>query len=171
MLLWLLQQCFSMFLVSITRECIHKCSLHEFRLKFCFNILAAVCKTLFLKFKYTVYVFLDVYTICFIEGRKAHYSRDTYRYTMSNNHNLNLHYIHRIVTLVSLQYFPTNVLIWCVYDKDHMSALWIKNTSESDPRSYEVTNKAQKTFNGIRTHVLRDTGVLMLWFLANDSTG
>ena len=25
-----------------------------------------------------------------------------------------------------------------------MSALWIKNTSESDPRSYEVTNKAQK---------------------------
>ena len=26
-----------------------------------------------------------------------------------------------------------------VYDKDHMSALRIKNTSESDPRSYEVT--------------------------------
>ena len=40
-------------------------------------------------------------------------------------------------------------LTWCVYDKDHMSALRIKNTSESDPRSYEVTqavtNKAQKT--------------------------
>ena len=28
----------------------------------------------------------------------------------------------------------------CVYDKDHISALRIKNTlSESDPRSYEVT--------------------------------
>ena len=26
-----------------------------------------------------------------------------------------------------------------VYDEDHMSALQIKNTSESDPRSYEVT--------------------------------
>ena len=25
------------------------------------------------------------------------------------------------------------------YDKDHMSALRIKPTSESDPRSYEVT--------------------------------
>ena len=39
-------------------------------------------------------------------------------------------------------------IIWCVYDKDHMSALRIKNTSESDPLSYEVTsadtNKAQK---------------------------
>ena len=29
--------------------------------------------------------------------------------------------------------------MWRVYDKDHMSALQIKNTSESDPRSYEVT--------------------------------
>ena len=29
--------------------------------------------------------------------------------------------------------------MWSVYDKDHMSALQIKNTSESDPRSYEVT--------------------------------
>ena len=29
--------------------------------------------------------------------------------------------------------------MWCVYDKDHMSALRIKNTSESDPRSYEAT--------------------------------
>ena len=28
-----------------------------------------------------------------------------------------------------------------------MSALRIKNTSESDPRSYEVTNKAQKKFS------------------------
>ena len=38
----------------------------------------------------------------------------------------------------------------CVYDKDHMSALRIKDTSESDPHSYEVTqavtNKAQKQF-------------------------
>ena len=24
-----------------------------------------------------------------------------------------------------------------VYDKDYMSALWVKNTSESDPRSYK----------------------------------
>ena len=27
----------------------------------------------------------------------------------------------------------------CTYDKDHMSALRIKNTSESDPCSYKVT--------------------------------
>ena len=49
---------------------------------------------------------------------------------------------------------------WCVYDKDHTSALWIKNTSKSDPCSYEVTsliNKAQKKFwgsNEIQTHEL-----------------
>ena len=30
------------------------------------------------------------------------------------------------------------IYYWCVYDKDHTSALRIKNTSESDPRSYEV---------------------------------
>ena len=30
-------------------------------------------------------------------------------------------------------------LTWSVYDKDHMRALRIKSTSESDPRSYEVT--------------------------------
>ena len=29
-------------------------------------------------------------------------------------------------------------LIWCVYDKDHMSELQIKNRSESDPRSYSM---------------------------------
>ena len=28
---------------------------------------------------------------------------------------------------------------WSVYDKDHTSELRIKNRSESDPRSYEVT--------------------------------
>ena len=57
---------------------------------------------------------------------------------------------------------------WCVYDKDHMSALRIKNRSESDLRSCEVTeavtNKAQKKlwgFNGIRTHDLRDTGAML----------
>ena len=27
----------------------------------------------------------------------------------------------------------------CIYDRNHMSALRIKNTSESDPCSYEVT--------------------------------
>ena len=49
-----------------------------------------------------------------------------------------------------------------------MSALRIKNSSESDPRSYEVTaavtNKAQKLFwssNGIRTHDLRDTDTML----------
>ena len=51
----------------------------------------------------------------------------------------------------------------CVYDKDNMSA---NNTSESDPRSYEVTeavtNKAQKQFWGsIQTHDLRDTGAML----------
>ena len=39
-------------------------------------------------------------------------------------------------------------ITWFVYDKDHMSALWIKNTSESDLRSCEaalaVAKKAQK---------------------------
>ena len=38
---------------------------------------------------------------------------------------------------------PTNAhlvsdMLWCVYDKEHMSALRLKNTSESDPRSYVV---------------------------------
>ena len=42
--------------------------------------------------------------------------------------------------------------ILCVHDKDHMSALRIRewDTNETDPRSYEVTlavtNKAQKKF-------------------------
>ena len=45
---------------------------------------------------------------------------------------------------VQVQFIPVNMkrMTWCVYDKDHnniMSALWIKNTSESDTRSYEVT--------------------------------
>ena len=31
------------------------------------------------------------------------------------------------------------LLTLCVYDKDHTSALRLKNKSESDPRSYEVT--------------------------------
>ena len=31
------------------------------------------------------------------------------------------------------------LLLLLLYDKDHMSALRIKNTNESDPRSYEVT--------------------------------
>ena len=39
-------------------------------------------------------------------------------------------------------------MTWCVYDKDNMSALRIKNTSESDSRSYEVTFK-QLHFPGI----------------------
>ena len=30
-----------------------------------------------------------------------------------------------------------NKVSWCVYDKDHMSTFWIKNTR--DPHSYEVT--------------------------------
>ena len=49
-----------------------------------------------------------------------------------------------------------------------MNALRIKNTSESDPRSYEVTyavtNKAQKKFwgsNRIWTHDLHDTGAML----------
>ena len=55
-----------------------------------------------------------------------------------------------------------------VYDIDHMYALQIENTSESDPHSYEATKavakKAQKKFwgfNGIRTHDLRDTGAML----------
>ena len=64
-----------------------------------------------------------------------------------------------------------NFNLMCIYDKDHTSALWIKNGSESDPRSYEVnftavTNKAQKKFqgsNGIRTHHLHDIGAMLYW--------
>ena len=42
---------------------------------------------------------------------------------------------------VWIQFIPIiwRRMTWCVYDKDHMSALWMKNTSESDPHSYEVT--------------------------------
>ena len=32
---------------------------------------------------------------------------------------------------------------WCVYDKDHMSALRLKNTRERDPHSYVVTKQLQ----------------------------
>ena len=52
-----------------------------------------------------------------------------------------------------------------------MSALWIENTRESDPLSYEVTkavtNKAQKKFwgsNGMRIHDLHNTGVMLYQF-------
>ena len=57
-----------------------------------------------------------------------------------------------------------------------MSALRIKNTSESDPCSYEVINlsKAQKKFwgfNGIWTHDLRDTGAMLYRLSYEASTG
>ena len=39
---------------------------------------------------------------------------------------------------VRVQFIPVMKRMTCVYDKDYMSALWIKNTSESDPHSYEV---------------------------------
>ena len=49
-----------------------------------------------------------------------------------------------------------------------MNALWIKNTSESDPHSYEVTeavtNKAKKKLwgsNGVWTHDLHDTSAML----------
>ena len=39
-----------------------------------------------------------------------------------------------------MYYTPTMYMMTlCVYDKDHMNALQIKNTSRSDPRSYELT--------------------------------
>ena len=42
----------------------------------------------------------------------------------------------------------------CVYDRDHMYALQIKNTSESDPRSFQATKpvvkKAQKKIEASR---------------------
>ena len=58
-------------------------------------------------------------------------------------------------------------MLWCVHDKDHISALRIKNTSKSDPRSYEVTwavtNKAQKNILRLqrRTHDVCDTGAML----------
>ena len=36
-----------------------------------------------------------------------------------------------------------------------MSALWLRNTSESDPRSYVVTNKGQKKFRGSNFFIKR----------------
>ena len=59
-----------------------------------------------------------------------------------------------------------------IYDVYMIKIIWVhcrKNTSESDPRSYEVTNKQlqikpRKKFwgsNGIRTHDLRDTGATL----------
>ena len=51
-----------------------------------------------------------------------------------------------------------------IYDKDHMSELQIRNRSERDLRSCEVTNKAQKKFwgsNRIQTHDLCDTSVML----------
>ena len=41
---------------------------------------------------------------------------------------------------------PTwKILKWCVYDiNNHIYALWIKNTSESDPCSYEATKAVAK---------------------------
>ena len=54
------------------------------------------------------------------------------------------------------------------YTVNHIYELWIKNTSERDLCSYEVswavTKKAQKKFwgfNGIWTHDLRDTGAML----------
>ena len=43
--------------------------------------------------------------------------------------------------VISIYTLNVKIVTSCVYDKDHtcMSALWIKNTSKSDPRSYEVT--------------------------------
>ena len=42
---------------------------------------------------------------------------------------------------VRVQFIPAmkRMRTWFVDDKDHTSALRLKNTSESDPRSYEVT--------------------------------
>ena len=40
---------------------------------------------------------------------------------------------------IKVSFCKKNLLLCCVHDKDHMSALRIKNTSESDPHSYEVT--------------------------------
>ena len=47
----------------------------------------------------------------------------------------------------------------CVYDKDHMSAVWIKNRSESDPRICEVTLALQRklTTREAPTNCTRDT--------------
>ena len=58
----------------------------------------------------------------------------------------------------------TQIELHDVYMIRITSALRIKNTSESDPRNYEVTNKAQNKFWGsiwIRTHDLRDTGAML----------
>ena len=47
-----------------------------------------------------------------------------------------------------------------VYDINHIYALRIKNTSESDPRSYEATKAvAKKSPETIMRQDLRDTGV------------
>ena len=56
----------------------------------------------------------------------------------------------------------------CIWYRSYIYALWKENISETDPRSYEATKafakKAQKEFwgiNGIRSHDLRNTGVMI----------
>ena len=73
------------------------------------------------------------------------------RFAAGSQHIDEVYYFIFGILALNLMRFPVNYycnFTWCVYDIDHMSALQIKNTSESDPCSYEVTlavrNKAQK---------------------------
>ena len=64
---------------------------------------------------------------------------------MRTTSHLVLFRLHIIIKIKTLWGCTVDFDIMCIiYDKDHMSALWIKNTSESDPRSYEVTKAVTK---------------------------
>ena len=59
----------------------------------------------------------------------------------------------------------TKPFLGCVYHIDHVYALQIENTSESDPHSYEATKAVAKkafwAFNGIQTHDFHNTGAIL----------
>ena len=59
---------------------------------------------------------------------------------------------HQGIIVEGQREWVATLLTWCVYDKDHMSALHIKNTSESF-----------WDYNRIWTYDLRDTGAMLNW--------
>ena len=66
-----------------------------------------------------------------VKLQKEVWSRDVTSTNTSFENNLG--------KILQLDWLVDILMKRCVYDKDHMSALRIKNTSESDPHSYEVT--------------------------------
>ena len=56
------------------------------------------------------------------------------------------------------------IIIIDVYDKDHICALRIKNTTESDPRSYVVTDRnSDRNFGHFEFGNFGNFGILEFW--------